>query len=88
MAKAVEWRPRGVVHGGRYGQESPAGRYLPLDAAGGQAGRDLETAVLECGADAAKAVAAAESFLLARLPPPTGPFSPPGGAGRGGRGRI
>lgn len=47
-----------------------ADRVLPLDEAFGEAGLALEAAVLACGGDEDGAVAAAEAFLLARLPEP------------------
>lgn len=45
-------------------------RVLPLDAAFGPGGADLEAGVLRCGDDAPAGVAILESFLLARLPAP------------------
>ncbi|HEU4950715.1 MAG TPA: helix-turn-helix domain-containing protein [Holophagaceae bacterium] len=47
-----------------------ADRVLPLQEAFGDAGAALEAAVLACGDDEDGAVAAAEAFLLARLPEP------------------
>lgn len=43
---------------------------LPLGTAFGADGEELEAAVLRCGEDSAAAVALAESFFCARLPPP------------------